>query len=136
MLSHPIRVVAAIIFNSENQFLIARKKAGMPLAGFYEFPGGKVEDGEDDRSALIREIREELNIELKEISFSFDFSYSAQEKTIEFVFFKALIAGGEIRTMDHDHIVWTNIPEIEKYNLAPADREAIKHILKAKSPGN
>lgn len=129
-----LRVVAAIIFNTENQFLIARKKEGKPLAGFWEFPGGKVDLGEDDLSALIREIREELNVELKDIQFSFEFMYRYPDKEIEFAFFRAQINSGNIQLTDHDDVMWINMEEIEKYKIAPADREALKQISKTEKP--
>lgn len=129
-----LRVVAAIIFNPENQFLMARKKEGKPLAGYYEFPGGKVDAGEDDLSALKREIREELNVELKDVQFSFEYTYRYTDKEIDFVYFRAQIDSGKIRLSDHDDVVWINIEEIEKYKIAPADREALQYFSKTKEP--
>lgn len=123
-----LRVVAAIIFNTENQFLMARKKEGKPLAGYYEFPGGKVDAGEDDLSALKREILEELNVELKDIQLSFEYTYRYTDKEIEFAFFRAQIDSGNIQLTDHDDVVWIDISEINKYKIAPADREALQHI--------
>lgn len=129
-----IRVVAAIIFNTENQFLLARKKEGKPLAGYWEFPGGKVDAGEDDISALKREIREELNIELKDIQLSFEYTYRYPDKEIDFVIFRAQMDNGNIQLTDHDSTAWINMSEIEKYKIAPADREALKKISKTEKP--
>ncbi|MBK7966854.1 MAG: (deoxy)nucleoside triphosphate pyrophosphohydrolase [Bacteroidetes bacterium] len=109
-----IRVVAAIVFNTENQFLMARKKEGKSLAGYWEFPGGKVDAEEDDLSALKREIKEELNVDLKEVQFVFKFTYQYPEKEIELVFFKAQIAQGEIRLIDHDGMAWIDLLQVEK----------------------
>ena len=59
-----INVVAAIL-EKEDKILIAKKKEGKPLAGFWEFPGGKVENGETLEKALIRELKEEMDIEIE-----------------------------------------------------------------------
>lgn len=129
-----LRVAAAIIHNADNKFLIARKKEGKPLAGCWEFPGGKVEIGESDLSALRREIREELSVELKEIQFIFEYTYIIADRRIDFAYFYARIDHGEIQLTDHDDIAWINREEIEKYEIAPADREAFQHFSKTKKP--
>ena len=58
-----LRVVAAAIFDTEGRVLIAQRPAGKHMAGWWEFPGGKVANGESDEHALVRELREELGIE-------------------------------------------------------------------------
>ena len=57
--------MAAALFNVAGEVLIAQRPAGKALAGRWEFPGGKVDPGEDERSALGRELREELGIEVQ-----------------------------------------------------------------------
>ena len=58
--------VAAAVIERPGEFLLAQRPAGKPYAGFWEFPGGKIEPGEDARAALVRELREELGIEVRE----------------------------------------------------------------------
>ncbi len=123
-----IKVVAAIIYNEENRFLMALKKAGKNLAGYWEFPGGKVEKGEDELIAIIREIREELNLELKNIHYCFEYQYLENEQTIDITFFRAQIDQGNMVLTDHDEIAWLNEMETNNYNIAPGDLEAIKQI--------
>ncbi|MBK7682482.1 MAG: NUDIX domain-containing protein [Bacteroidetes bacterium] len=82
-----IKVVAAIIYNEENKFLMALKKAGKNLAGYWEFPGGKIEEEEDGLTAIAREIKEELNLELKDIHYLFEYQYQENDQTIEITFF-------------------------------------------------
>jgi len=63
--THPIVLVVAVaLLNRDGKVLIARRAPGRPLAGLWEFPGGKVEAGEEPETALIREILEELGIEI------------------------------------------------------------------------
>lgn len=127
-MSSIIKVVAAIIYNEENRFLMALKKAGKNLAGYWEFPGGKVEKGEDELVAIKREIKEELNLELKDILFIFRYQYLENGQTIEITFFRAQIDRGNMVLTDHDEIAWMNEMETHKYKIAPADLETIKQI--------
>ncbi|HEX3172180.1 MAG TPA: NUDIX domain-containing protein, partial [Burkholderiales bacterium] len=55
-----IEVVAAVIYNERGEFLLAQRPPGKPYAGYWEFPGGKVEPGEAAAAALKRELHEEL----------------------------------------------------------------------------
>ena len=59
-------VAAAVIERPDGTFLLAQRPAGKPYPGYWEFPGGKIEAGESPRAALVRELREELGIEVRE----------------------------------------------------------------------
>lgn len=59
-----VLVAAAALIDADNRVLIAKRPHGKPMSGLWEFPGGKVKDGETPEEALIRELREELGIEL------------------------------------------------------------------------
>ncbi len=129
-----LQVTAAIIIGDGNRFLIARKKNGKPLAGFWEFPGGKLESGELPATGIIREISEELNIRLEAPEEYCRYYYSNTEKTIEFIFFTAQKGYGEIVLTDHDAIAWVTIEEISSFPLAPADEIAVDIIRKKGLP--
>ena len=60
-----LRVVAAALFDADDRVLIAERPAGKHMAGWWEFPGGKVANGESDEHALVRELREELGIDAR-----------------------------------------------------------------------
>lgn len=66
----PVRVVVAIIENLRGEFLIAERSESKPAAGLWEFPGGKVEAGENDHEALARELEEELGLDLHADTFT------------------------------------------------------------------
>lgn len=130
-----IKVVAAIIYNEENRFLMALKKARKNLAGYWEFPGGKIEEGEAGIVAIEREIKEELNLTLKDIQYFFEYQYQEKGQTIDITFFRAQIDRGNMVLTDHDEIVWMNGIETNNYNIAPGDLEAIKRIISEKKHG-
>ena len=64
MCSETIYVVAAIIRNKDNKYLITQRLPDAKYAGYWEFPGGTIEDGETPEKALVRELKEELNIDI------------------------------------------------------------------------
>ncbi|WP_290480645.1 NUDIX domain-containing protein, partial [Hyphomonas sp. UBA2660] len=63
-----VLVVAAALYDAEGRILLAQRPAGKPMAGLWEFPGGKVETGETPERALVRELQEELSIMVDETS--------------------------------------------------------------------
>ena len=101
-----IKVVAAIL-QKEDKILIARKKEGKPLAGYFEFPGGKIEKGETPEKSLIRELMEEMNIKIaiKEYVGESIYDYG-NGKVISLLGYKSEIIDGEIKLSDHDRYEW------------------------------
>lgn len=115
-----IEVTAAIIENGD-KILIARRKEDKHLAGYWEFPGGKIEINETAEACLIREIKEEfhVDIEVKEFIGASIFSYP--EKQIKLLGYRCSILKGELSPQEHDKIEWVLLSEIHHYMLAPAD---------------
>src|SRR5258706_15931809 len=91
-----IEVVAAVIFNERGEFLLAQRPPGKVYAGYWEFPGGKVEPGEDAITALKRELHEELGIDVTVaypwLTRDFDYSHAA----VRLRFFRVLGWSGEL----------------------------------------
>lgn len=114
-------IVTAAIIKKENKILIARRSSSKQLAGFWEFPGGKLESGETDQACLLREIREELNIEIKVGDFFMENKHSYGDKTILLKAFFCEYISGEILLNDHDEILWVENNELNNYTFAPAD---------------
>ena len=116
-----IKVVAAIL-QKEDKILIARKKEGKPLAGYFEFPGGKIEKGETPEESLARELMEEMNIKIdvKEDVGESIYDYG-NGKVISLLGYISEIIDGEIKLSDHDRYEWVTLEEINNYKIAPAD---------------
>lgn len=126
-----ITVVAAIIFNSENKVLITKRPAGYHLAGLWEFPGGKVEDGESYEEALIREIKEEtnLNISVGELYWQKSVDYS--KKRVHLFFYNCSLNRVDQKVVCHeiDDYRWLEKKDLHKYEFPAADTDLISKLM-------
>lgn len=120
-----IEVVGAAIRDKAGRILCALRGEGMPHAGFWEFPGGKIEAHEAPESALIREIREELGclIEVERLlSHTFD---EQSTRRISLRIYLARLSEGEPQAREHERILWLPPPALSELPWMPADREAV-----------
>ena len=114
-------IVIAAIIKKENKFLIAKRSYLKQLAGYWEFPGGKLENGETEKACLQREIKEELNIEITVGEFFMENIHHYGDKTILLKAFLCEYISGEILLNDHDEILWVTKDELNNYKFAAAD---------------
>ena len=128
-MSQLIHVAAGIIYDDEKRILIARKRKGLPMEGFWEFPGGKVENGESFNNALKRELKEELNIEINNIQPFLDYEYISGANSLSMHSFTCKIFSGKPTITDHDAFEWAPIHDFKKYNFSPADLPIIKNLM-------
>lgn len=122
-------VVAALIWN-ENRFMICQRPAHKTRALEWEFVGGKVEAGETKEQALIRECREELDVEIKVYDIFMDVVHEYPDITVHLTLFNTAIANGELKMLEHNDIQWITPEEITKYNFCPADKEILAEIIR------
>ncbi|MBI4954181.1 MAG: (deoxy)nucleoside triphosphate pyrophosphohydrolase [Myxococcales bacterium] len=116
-------VVAAAVICERGRVLVTQRKAGTHLAGAWEFPGGKVEDGEDPRDALRRELREELGIEAR-VGAVVDVTFHRYPgKSVLLLFFAAERAAGspEPRALDVAALRWAAADELVEADFPAAD---------------
>ena len=129
--THPIVLVAAVaLLNRDGKVLIARRAPGRPLAGLWEFPGGKVEAGEEPETALIREILEELGIEIARadlVPLTFA-SHAYQEFHLLMPLYLCKRWLGSIVAQEDQELRWVKPNELSLYDMAPAD-ESLKTTL-------
>ncbi len=123
----PIEVVAALIFR-DGRFMICQRPANKARALLWEFVGGKVEPGETKEAALIRECREELDIELSVGDVYMEVVHEYPDITVRLTLFKAEIAAGEPKLIEHNDLRWITPAEIPDYDFCPADTEILKKI--------
>jgi 8-oxo-dGTP diphosphatase len=113
-------VTAAIIRDGAN-ILVVRRGQGETLAGYWEFPGGKVELPETLQECLERELFEELDIATKVTNVVAVSDYKYENGAIKLVALEAEILHGEIKLSVHDKLRWLTPNEIVELKLAPAD---------------
>ena len=126
-----IRVVCGIIFDNEKVF-ICRRKQGKSLAGFWEFPGGKIEGSESFEQALKRELHEELEMEVIIKNFIGQSNYNYGKFQIELFGYESQLISYNGKLTDHDTYEWIDISKLNEYNLAPADIPLIPMIIDKK----
>ncbi len=123
----PIQVAAAVI-DSGDLYLITRRKAGTHLAGLWEFPGGKCEEGESLKDCLRREVREELGIEITEPVPFRTVRHDYAEKSVELHFFRCTIKAGTAQIIGCDDLKWVTAKELATFEFPPADRMLVKAL--------
>jgi 8-oxo-dGTP diphosphatase len=127
-----IRVVAAVITDNEGRVLACRRAPHKSLAGMWEFPGGKVEPGESDEEALVREIYEELSVDIRVGELAGTSIEKAGELAIELVaYFVKLVAGTVVSSSDHDQLQWVSLDALDSVDWAPADIPLLANIATA-----
>jgi len=123
------RVVAALIWDRNNErFMICQRPEHKARGLLWEFVGGKVENGESDKQALIRECREELGVTLTVQDEFMDVVHEYPDITVHLTIFNAFIAYGTPILFEHKAFRWITPEEIEKYEFCPADEEILKKI--------
>jgi 8-oxo-dGTP diphosphatase len=125
------KVIAAIL-EKNGKVLIARRKKDDPLQDKWEFPGGKVEQGETHEACLKRELMEELGINVKVGEFVASSSYAYSHISIELIAYRVFHISGEIAVSDHEEIKWVSVDDLERYDFPAADKpiiDALRHYL-------
>lgn len=120
--------VTAAIIRKDDKILICRRGAGGSCAFLWEFPGGKQEQGETPEQCLIRECKEELEIEIALEGVFAETTYQYPDGVIAFTFFKAVILKGELKPAVHHDFQWVSPHELRNYDFCPADEEVVKRL--------
>lgn len=115
-----IDVTAAIIVK-DNKVFAARRKIGQHLAGFWEFPGGKLEKGETPEQCLTRELEEEFKITSRVGAFVGESVYDYDSKIVRLLAYQVHHLDGDFELIDHDALCWLGLDELDSVNWAPAD---------------
>ena len=123
-----IQVTAAIIVR-DGKFLIAQRKLNDDMfGGLWEFPGGKVEDGETPEECLARELKEELDIEAEVGKLITSNNYEYPHGTFDLIAYKVNHISGEFVLNVHEKIKWVNVEEMADFEFPPADLPIIEKL--------
>ncbi|MBQ7737322.1 MAG: (deoxy)nucleoside triphosphate pyrophosphohydrolase [Oscillospiraceae bacterium] len=128
-----INVVAALIRDGD-RFMICQRPEGKARALLWEFVGGKVEPGETQREALIRECREELGVTVAVGELFMELEHVYPDIVITLSLFNAAIESGTPRLLEHNDLRWIRVEEIDDYEFCPADRDILKKLKEQNDP--
>jgi 8-oxo-dGTP diphosphatase len=122
-----VLVVAVALIDVDGRVLIAKRPQGKSLAGLWEFPGGKVEPGERPEAALIRELREELGIEVSESCLApFVFASHAYDSFhLLMPLYLCRRWDGVVAAREHDAVAWVKPDKLSAYPMPPADEPLV-----------
>ena len=122
-------VTCAIIFNSQNQVLVTQRSSAMPLPLKWEFPGGKIEAGETAEACLIREIKEELDINVEIVGKLGSNDHNYGDKVIRLIPFTCTWLSGEIHLKEHADYKWLDAKDLLDLDWAEADVAVVMQYL-------
>lgn len=125
-----VLVAAAALVDGDGRVLIAQRPPGKQLAGLWEFPGGKVEEGETPEAALIRELREELGIEVMPACLAPFVFASHSYETFHLLMPLYLVRRwtGMVEPREHAALKWVKPARLGEYPLPPADEPLVAYL--------
>lgn len=124
-----LRVVAGVVVRP-GAVLVARRGPSMSSSGLWECPGGKVERGETDAEALVRELREELHITVVVGEHLMDVVEPRDGWQLRVVFYVCALSSGVPTLTEHDAVRWCEAAELRALNWQAADRPAVEPICR------
>jgi 8-oxo-dGTP diphosphatase len=124
-------VVAVALIDADGRILLAKRPEGKTLAGLWEFPGGKVEAGERPEAALIRELKEELNINVEEsclapLTFA---SHAYENFHLLMPLYVCRRWKGLAQAQEGQDLKWVHAKSLRDYPMPPADLPLIPHLV-------
>ncbi|MGB8370683.1 MAG: 8-oxo-dGTP diphosphatase MutT [Verrucomicrobiia bacterium] len=124
---HVTEVSAALIFH-DGKLLITRRHSDAHLGGLWEFPGGKREPDETFEQCLVREIREELGVEISVGKLFESVTHAYPEKTVRLKFFVCRLEHGEPQLLGCEALKWVGKSELEDYEFPAADARLLQKL--------
>lgn len=123
-------VVACALVDADRRVLIAQRPENKNMGGLWEFPGGKVEQGESPETALIRELKEELDIETREaclapLTFA---SFSYEKFHLLMPLYVCRKWQGTPQALEHTALKWVRPQRLRDYQMPPADEPLVAHL--------
>lgn len=130
-MSKKIGVVIAVLLNKYNEVLIAKRPYGKSFAGYWEFPGGKVEPGENQLDALCRELEEEVNLKLNPYCFEHLHyaEYHRGKNVLTLDFFTAQTEMPDVSGREGQELRWIKIEDLPAYRFPKVNTQVITKLL-------
>ena len=130
-----LRVVAAVLVDRSGRVLIAQRPPGKWQAGRWEFPGGKIELGEDEAQAVVRELAEELGVRVDASQRLAVFRHDYLDRSVEIGLWLVLRHEGEVRGLDGQALRWVTVAELDHCDLLEADLPMLPVLRRALGSG-
>ena len=121
--------VTCAVIKHNGLILITQRGAGMDRAGKWEFPGGKIVEGESSEQCIVREIKEELNIDISVMEWLEPVEYSYPDIRIRLIPCIAKITSGTINLIEHSKDEWVKIENLLSYDWSSADIAVVNQLL-------
>ena len=125
---HITEVAVAIFLKPDGTFLLSSRPTGKPYAGFWEFPGGKIEAGETVRAALVRELLEELNVTITHATPWFSFIMHYTHATVRLHCWRVRQWHGEMRGMEGQQFQWQTLAALSVSPTLPGCAPIFKRL--------
>lgn len=127
----PLKVVIAVIEHPQKKhnYLIAKRPVGVHQGGLWEFPGGKVEPDELPEQTLVRELQEELAIEITAYNTLFNFAYNYSDKSIQFFVYRVSEYKGQEQGNENQEILWVDRDALAQFDFPAANKKIINKLL-------
>jgi 8-oxo-dGTP diphosphatase len=125
-----LKVAAGILVDQNHQVLVAERVGGGPFQGMWEFPGGKIKAEETPSDALMRELLEEIGIQVLEHAEFMRLEHSYPDRHVDLCFFLVTEWSGEARGLEGQALQWVSRDALSTLPLLPADRPVIEALLK------
>lgn len=116
-----VEVAAAVLLHPDGRFLLAQRPAGKVYAGYWEFPGGKIEPGEFAHDALVRELHEELGIDVTRAYPWITRDYEYEHAAVRLRFFRVTGWRGELHGREQQHFAWQRVGALDVGPVLPAN---------------
>ena len=121
-----LNVVAAII--KQDNKILATKRGYGEFINMWEFPGGKIENNETKKEALVREIKEELDCIVEITKFALDLEYQYPTFYLKMSCFEAVVKDGTLKLLEHNDARWLSKDELDSVNWIPADIGVVNYL--------
>ncbi|WP_028107731.1 8-oxo-dGTP diphosphatase MutT [Ferrimonas futtsuensis] len=119
------RIVIGLVQNHQNHYLISLRQGDQHLAGKWEFPGGKAEAGEDELTALARELEEEVGLEMTQAELMERKVFEFDDRTLELHFFRVTGYRGEAHAREGQPLKWASVEELRALPFPKANDSVI-----------
>lgn len=128
-MSNRIHVAVGIVINTQKQILLAKRHAHLHQGGKWEFPGGKVEANESVSDALIRELKEEVNLDVSSTTEFMDISHDYPDKHVRLDIHLVTDFSGNASGMEGQQVKWVEVQSLSEYEFPEANKPIVEKLF-------